>query len=323
MPSLEQRLFHCIEKNLVQKEQVMDSYSKLFEKMCEVSEKEDIGNDIVLALNAYKKEANITAEDIAGFSLLHTKKDIDLFQHKFMMYPFLFGIILPDDKWALLKKKLKEVKWAGGLFIPAFHFSAKGRMHFDAFGFSVGTSSGIFQHEALHANRRLCSANCIWLDGYHENPAYSDDHWRARVEYNFLDELLPFVHDDISMNETESWLHGKYWNAEMQAIASYFTAGNTRKHVKRILKSVKKSIPDAVKYSYRLKNRLSPEVLAPLFYSLGTTPDEAGNNEFYSAFADIALWVQLLDNGTVNQQMIRSEVQKKGYCANPVVFSMP
>lgn len=327
MPSLEERLFHCIEKNLVQKEEVMSSYSKQFDSMCELALTRDFSADFASALNQYKTNAGVTEEDISGYEILHAAEAVESFKYRFMLKPFLFGILIEQKKWKPLLKKLKEASWAEGLFIPASNFSSlAGGLMLNTFGLSIGKDSGVFQHEALHANRQLYSANCRWLDGYDDNPSYSIEEWRARAEYTFIDEILGFVYDNFSMDETRTWLEGKYWQSEVKEIYSHITCGDCstkRRQVKRRVRTVKRGIPDAVTYSYRLKNRLSSEVLAPLFYSLGAMPEEVNEHNFPSAFNDIKLWVELLDNGIVSQQMIRSELQKKGYCLEPVIISLP
>lgn len=328
MPSLEERLFHCIERNLKQKEEVLELYARLFDGMREASLKRDFSQDVVSALNAYKGKDVLKQEDIGQYEPLHVENNSINFEKKHGIKSFLFGIKVGDEKWKHIKKKMGWQKWAEGFFIPAGHFTSvlNYELMFCTFGLVIGNSHALYEHEALHACRQIYSANCYFIDGYGSSLMNPGNELKARCEYTFVDEMHCYLNDNRSFNETARLLKGDYWDSEKEAIFSIIVGSGLEKIkkkglVKKAIKPVWREIECTIRASHVLKNRLAPEVLTPLFYSLGPTIDEIRNKNFPSIFADIRLWAELLERDVVRQGMIRAELQKKGYCCDDIIMA--
>jgi len=123
-------------------------------------------------------------------------------------------------------------------------------------------------------------------------------------------------------------LKTKYWASEIKTICSLAKGvwpvslakkNELRKAVKPVFEELDKTI-DACFY---LKQRLSPDILTPLFYALGPTADEAREKSFPSIFADIRLWADILEKDIVRPNLIMSELRNKGYCMNKLFVPMP
>lgn len=168
MPSLEERLFHCLENNLNQRDETIGLYEKMFNSMYEASMKKDFSSEFADVLNKYNGSSKLKADDFSGYKPMHIGQNYLPFGQKHGIMSFLFGIVLPEKKWKKLLKKLGWEKWAGGMFVPAGHFRncENPELNYKWFGFALGSGQGIYEHEALHACRQIYFHNCYLIDGY-------------------------------------------------------------------------------------------------------------------------------------------------------------
>ncbi|MDD4877987.1 MAG: hypothetical protein PHO02_03045 [Candidatus Nanoarchaeia archaeon] len=328
MPSLEERLFNCIEQNLKHKDDVIQLYGKMFNRTRELSLTKDFSQEFADAMNRYKGKKVLKAGHFSGYSSLHIESNYLPFERKHAIMSFLFGIVLPEKKWKTLLKKLEWEKWACGMFVPAGYFLGDWprELDYSAFGFTLGSGQGIYAHEAIHANRQLYSSNCCFIDSYGAQINYSDDELRARCEYTFIDEMHAYIIDNWEKESLKKTLKTNYWNAEIKTICSFannsWPASSLRKRkLKNSVKPVFAGLDRTIEACFYLKQRLEPDILTPLFYSLGPTIAEISRKGFPSIFADICLWAELLEKDIVRQGMIRDELQKKGYCCEDIILA--
>ena len=330
MPSLEERLFHCLENNLHHRDEIIQHYGKMFNDMRDISFKKDFSSEFAAVLNKYHGHSQLKADDFYGYELMHIENNYIPFEQKHGIMSFLFGIVLPEKKWKKILKKLGWEKWACGMFVPAGHFRNCGHLELNyyTFGFTLGNGHGIYGHEALHACRQLYSYNCSFIDGYGNKINYGPDELRARCEYTFIDEMHACLSNNWGITDLKKVLKTKYWNLETKTIGSlakdvWPISTDKKKNLRTAVNPVFMGLVSAIEACFYLKQMLEPDVLTPLFYALGPTADEVREKEFPSIFADIRLWAKLLEKDVIRPNMIRSELQKKGYCINHIIAPLP
>lgn len=330
MPSLEERLFHCLENNLHPKDEIIQLYGKMFNGMRDASFKKDFSSEFADVLNKYKEDTTLAAKDFNEYEPMHVENNYLPFEKKHGIMSFLFGIVLPEKRWKRILKKLEWEKWAGGMFVPAGNFSNCGNteLRYQTFGFALGSGHSIYEHEALHANRQLYSNNCHFIDGYGSEINYSPEELKVRCEYTFIDEMHAYISDSWERADMKKTLKTKYWTSEIKTIYSLIKgvwpiSAAKKNKMKKAVKPIFAELDSTIDACFYLKQRLDPEVLTPLFYALGPTADEIRQAEFPSIFADIRLWADLLEKDIIRQNMIRTELQKKGYCNNPFIMPVP
>ncbi|MFH1065035.1 MAG: hypothetical protein V1734_00835 [Nanoarchaeota archaeon] len=330
MPSLEERLFHCLRNNLYYKDEIIQRYGKLFDYTRYLSLKQDFSSEFADVLNKYHGGSKLKENDFSGYIPMHVENNYAPFGQKHGIMSFLFGIVLSEKKWKKLLKKLDWQKWAGGMFVPAGHFRkcANTSLNYQTFGFALGSGYGVYEHEALHACRQLYSRNCFLIDGYGNEINYGFDELRARCEYTFIDEMCAYVGTGWGMAHMVKTLKTKYWNSEIKTICSLVNnkwpaSIIKKKTLKNAVRPVLRGLVSTIESCFYLKQRLSPDILTPLFYSLGPTINEIMGKEFCSVFADIRLWAELLEKDVVRPNLIMSELRNKGYCMNSISVPVP
>lgn len=330
MPSLEERLFHCLENNLYYKDEIIQRYGKLFDYTRDLSLKQDFSSEFADVLNKYHGSSKLKENDFSGYTPMHIENNYAPFEKKHGIRSFLFGIVLPEKKWKKLLKKLDWQRWAGGMFIPAGNFRkcANTSLNYQTFGFTLGNGQGVYEHEALHACRQLYSRNCFLIDGYGAEINYGLDELMARCEYTFIDEMHAYVSTGWGLKDMAKTLNTKYWHSEIKTINSLVKGVwpisiPQKNKFKKAVNPVFEGLVSTIKSCFYLKQRLSPDILTPLFYSLGPTINEIREKEFLSIFADIRLWAELLEKDAVRPNLIMSELRNKGYCMNKILVPVP
>ncbi|MDI6737146.1 MAG: hypothetical protein QME12_01360 [Nanoarchaeota archaeon] len=330
MPSLEERLFHCLENNLNHKDGTIQLYSKMFEGLRDAFLKKDFSSELADVLNKYHGKDVLAGKDLGEYEPMHIENNYAPFQQRHGILSFLFGIVLPEKKWKRVLKKLKWQKWASGLFVSAGNFSNCGNteLRCQTFGLALGSGHGIYGHEALHANRQFYANNFFLIDGYGSEINYSPEELKARCEYRFIDEMHAFISDNWEIRGMKNTLKTQYWPSEIKTIYSLvkgiWPISSARKNkLKNAVKPVFAELDSTIDACFYLKQRLDPFVLTPLFYAIAPTADEIRQKEFPSIFADIRLWAGLLEKDVIRPNMIRTELQKKGYCLDSVLISVP
>ncbi|MBU2637341.1 MAG: hypothetical protein KJ955_00015 [Nanoarchaeota archaeon] len=338
MAELEDRLLHCLEVNLNHKDEVISGNSWFAGHMRMSSFHLHLADTLATALNIYRKnyfvDENynfVTPADVVPYTPLHTKEAIDRYELKYGIRTFMFAIHVPNMNWRRLLKKLDIPGWAGGIYLPAGRFNGfyQAPWHFSSFGLEIMQDKSCLEHEALHCDRRVYSANCNEISGFDANPDYKNEKLITKVQMSFVDEMLCYIHDGKSQISLKKLLKGKYWGREIDFIVSRFKGLNQEdkrkksKEIEKKINPVKLAIPDAVRAAHALKYMLPPDILTPLFYSLGPTIEEIKAKQFRPPFEDIKLWADALGNGRIKPETVLEQLQKRGYCTRGRITVIP
>lgn len=329
MPSIEDRLLHCLEANLEPKEEVARCYGPHIDLMRQFSFGNSISEHIATALNIYrkndKKEGScVEPKDVEGYKLLHTPENIKPHEQRHGIKTFMFGIEVSGNCWNALVEKLDLPKWSGGIYIPSGNFSGfyNAPLYFNMFGMVLAKGQGPVAHESLHADRRFYSANFEHISGYTENPSYSENEFRAKVQMSFIDEILCYMNDRRGKGSIKRLLKGKYLEHDIKHIVNRYPGLNDdekkrkRKELRKMLEPVRSSTRRAVWDSHYLLSRMDFSMLTPFFYALGPTKEEFNSKKFQLPFEDISQWADALRYDRIRHATIREILLKKGYCNN-------
>ncbi|MDI6737145.1 MAG: hypothetical protein QME12_01355 [Nanoarchaeota archaeon] len=320
--SLEQQLMHCLDANLRQREEVIEKYGNAIDFMRDYSFNNDLRYDIATALNIYEKRDGINPSDFDGMEILHTKEALQAYEQKHGIKNFLFDIGIPKEKFKQLMPKVGGKDWYGGLYLPRQKFKGFHHAHlfFNKFGLAIEQEGGNFEHESLHCDRRIYTADYMARMVPDYDADYPDARWRALAELSFAEEIFCYMAGSSKPEAVEESISGKYFQATLDFFSGVFRSLNQeqkaekRKQFEKILQPVKNSIPYAVKFAYRLKELLPFGILAPLFFSIGPTTEDIKAGNFYSPFMDISLWEKCLSQKRLVAWDIRNKLRKKGYC---------
>ena len=156
---------------------------------------------------------------------------------------------------------------------------------------------------------------------------YGTEELRARCEYTFIDEMHAYLSTGWERLNMKKTLKTKYWASEMKTINSLikdaYQVPAQKKALKKSVNPVFTELDQTIDACFYLKQKLSPDILTPLFYAIRSTPDEIRNKNFPSIFADIRLWSDILEKDIVRPNLIMSELRNKGYCMNKFISPVP
>ncbi|HII15777.1 MAG TPA: hypothetical protein HA362_05700 [Nanoarchaeota archaeon] len=330
MPQLEERLFHCLEANLRDRDEVIAQHGKHIDEMRAYSFGPVVTEALATALNIYRRNYFVNGrhdfvvpDDISPCSLFHTEVNISYYEKVYGLKTFMFAICIPEGKWGPLKAKMELESWAGAFYLPASRFY--GFFHrpllFSVYGLELVCNSHALYHEALHCDRRMYSANPLFMDSFNVNPDYARAELAAKLETGLVDEILCHLCDGRPKGSIKRLMTGKYMKRMFHNILQLYKdlkdgpLQKNREDTGRILSGIKSRTRAAVRASSYLRQRLPPEILVPLFYSLGPTMEEIAKKEFRPPFEDILLWAKLLDEDKLRPEAIRMQLQKRHYCA--------
>lgn len=326
--SLEEQLLHCLDVNLKHKGEVIEKYGSKFDLVSDYSLNNGMAESLASAINHAEKTDAITKEDLHGYKALHTAESVKSFEDKFGLKSFLLDFEIPKDKWLALAEKANFPEWHGGFYYPAYCFRKfnNSTAMFHEFGFALEMKKARYVHEAMH-----CAARFYLADHYDRklldfNPDYSGAEIMARAELDLSEEILCFMAESYTADETLSPLKTRYFSAQVSRfLVLYSIIGMEERNAKKqeiesALEPVKNSIEITVQSAFKLASLLEWNLLAPLFMSVGPTKEQFAKKDFYSAFGDICLWANALDKGRIKSQAIKETLQKKGYCLEKSLF---
>lgn len=326
---LEQRLMHCLDVNLRDREEVIEEYGNEIDFMRDYSYKNDMKNELATALNLFKKRGDIEPSDFDGMKLLHTRDALQAYEQKHGIKSLLFDIGIPNEKFKALMPKLDGKEWYGGMYFdsPIFNGFHHSHLLFSKFGFGMQQETWGFEHESLHCDKRIYTAGYyarFMPDKYDAD--YPDSRWRAMAELYLAEEIFGYMAIGFQPEQVEESITQNYIEVTINLFLSTFTGLNDEqkaekgKKFEQIFMPVKGNIGKVVKYAYSLKENLPFNLLTPLYFSIGPTSEDIKAGNFCSPFADISFWEKCISGKRIIQWDIRNRLRKKGYCLENSCF---
>jgi len=311
------RLFQQIYDNLAHKVLIEVKYSLFVDKMLSYHS-DSLEEELAQAFNS-GGDKGFKADFFEGYKILHSDKNLKLFQEKFGLKSSLFDILVLEKKWKRIQEKSDLEKWTAGCYYSADDFKDFNHpvLDFKTFGMAIESPENLepYEHESLHAIKKIYSKNYFLNDWEHK--IYEKEEMRMKVEYEILDELLCEMVTGKNKKEIIDNLKERYMFSERKFIYDYLNYNKKQKKIVwRWLDPVTKSIDEVVRAADWIHGFLGPRMMVPLFFSLGSTIFEIKRNEFHSPFNDVLELREFLEESlirNVRRNWIKDVLSKKGF----------
>jgi len=173
----------------------------------------------------------------------------------------------------------------------------------------------LYDHEALHAARRIYSKNRNILSHYPNSKEHNQFALRARLEMMILSELLCRICTGRSEEAVVKNLKEQYIPRGQDLICSLSCVTEEQKPgIKQMLAPTKDRTGRIVEAAFWLAGCLGLNAMVPLSFALGPTSKETISGIFISPFFDIVDLARRLDEKKITVEQVVGNLQKKDYC---------
>ena len=226
--SLEEQLLHCLDVNLRHKGEVIEEYGNAIDFMRNYSYNNGIRHHLATAFNIYEKRRDIEPSDFEGVKILHTREQVQAYEHKHGIKSFLFDIGISKEKFKAFMSKMGRKEWYGGLYFPKQKFNGFHHAHlfFNKFGLAIEQEGGNFEHEALHCDMKIYTADYMARLVPDYDADYPDARWRCLAEFSFAEEIFCYMAESSKPEDVEKSISSKYFQSALDFFSGVFRSLN-------------------------------------------------------------------------------------------------
>lgn len=259
-------------------------------------------------------------EDFHEASVYPDRGFIDSYTKKHTLAPLSFGILINQNKWDDVARKLNLDPKHTGQSLEGLLFN-NSIFGLDDVGVTFHLDRGVstdVEFEVLHADIGLYSETQGYARRITPEKLVTPHLAILTFEYLILTDLCAWRSDpDTTPESLIDYLQNRV-NYYIECIPQWLQLPET--HVKEaklayrtILGGVVQNIPPAVDATFELDKKIEPKLVTPILFSLGSTQEELGRNHLLSPLIGIKNYGIYIENGDIKPDQIRDILMKKGY----------
>jgi len=237
------------------------------------------------------------------------------YQRKHTVYPVGLGVIVPVHQWQSIARKIKTK--SDGQAFDDIQFKDS-LVHLDKLGFMIHSENGDLEtnkeHELMHVDNDVYSANNTLLRRFDQGLKFEGTYVQDRIENEVKRELIAYRNELAGKaDEMGVFLANGRLGFYVDWLAQHLQHPQARQAVAYLLSPLRQKIQPATEAMEYLTTEVPSQLLTPLLFSIGSTPEEIKAEKVISVLDDIVRLADSYSKRDLRIEQIFDGIKQKGY----------
>jgi len=253
--------------------------------------------------------------DFEGAVLFPDTECAETYQKKHTVHPVGIGVILPVPQWQSIARKIKTKSDGQAFDDIQFRDSP---VHLDILGFIIHSENGDLdtnkEHELMHVDNDVYSANNTLLRRFDQGLKFEGTYVQDRVENEVKRELIAYRNELVGKaDEMGTFLANGRLGFYVNWLASHLQHPQAAQAVAYLLSPLRQKVQPATEAMEYLTAEVPSQLLTPLLFSIGSTPEEIKGGKIISVLDDIVRLADSYSRRDLRIEQLYDGIKQKGY----------
>jgi len=254
-------------------------------------------------------------EDFEDAVLFPDIEYAEAYQRKHTVYPVGIGVIVPVVQWQSIARKIRTDSDGQAFDDIQFRDSS---LHLDKLGFIIHSENGDLEtnkeHELMHVDNDVYSANNTLLRRFNQGLEFEGTYVKNRIENEIKRELIAYRDELVGkVDEISTFLANGRLGFYVNWLAQHLQHPKTKQEIAYLLSPLRQKVQPATEAMEYLTSEVPSQLLTPLLFSIGSTPEEIRAGKVISVLDQIVELVDLYSKRDLRIEQLYDGIKQKGY----------
>lgn len=253
--------------------------------------------------------------DFEGAVLFPDTEFAQTYQRKHTVLPVGIGVIVPVPQWQSIARKIGTKSDGQAFDDIQFRDSP---VYLDKLGFIIHSENGDLdtnkEHELMHVDNDVYSANNTLLRRFDQGLKFEGTYIQDRIENEVKRELIAYRNELVGKaDEMGAFLANGRLGFYVNWLASHLQHPQAAQAVAYLLSPLRQKVQPTTEAMEYLTSEVPSQLLTPLLFSIGSTPEEIKSGKVISVLDDIVRLADSYSRRDLRIEQLYDGIKQKGY----------
>lgn len=253
--------------------------------------------------------------DFEGAVLFPDAEYAETYQRKHTVHPVGIGVIVPVPQWQSIARKIRTKSDGQAFDDIQFRDSL---VHLDKLGFIIHSENGDLEinkeHELMHVDNDVYSVNNTLLRRFDQGLRFEGTYIQNRIENEVKRELIAYRNELTGKaDEMGTFLANGRLGFYVDWLAQHLQHPQAGQAIACLLSPLRQKVQPATEAMEYLTTEVPSQLLTPLLFSIGSTPEEIKTGRVISVLDDIVRLADSYSRRDLIIEQLYDGIKQKGY----------